>query len=305
MTLELGIRRFSILSDLIQTGNGEPRKAHFLGKKGATPVEKQDTGRRNDQPPRKQDTGRFRDLASISLGEVDEALNYFMPQLVASPTVGWIAKNYFCQLPVRQRTDHQSPVVFGRVTSSFPGDGNVQNIKQMEMLFPQPGNSPDLLSLRRSDILFQEPIYSYCVGVKMYLSGSEMADFARSENIFIEKGFAPIYATGSLDLLEVDEQNQSGLPWLNVIGSEWFASIPPSVQPEIRERLKDMLDWNKVILNYHPNRHSLEYLSLNEELDFNFGFTRHYLIAPRDTGQVLQKVEQIFGEIFMQGMGDQ
>jgi hypothetical protein len=304
MTLELGIRRFSILPDLIQTGNGEPRKAHFLGKKEATPVEKQDTGRRNNQPPKKQDTGRFRDLASISLGEVDEALNYFMPQLVASPTVGWIAKNYFCQLPVRQRTDYQAPVVFGRVTSSFPGDGNVQNIKQMEMLFPQPGNSPDLLSLRRGDILFQEPIYSYCVGVKMYLSESEMADFARSENIFIEKGFAPIYATGSLDLLEVNEQNQSGLPWLNVIGSEWFASVPGSVQPEVRERLRDLVEWNHVILNYHPRRHSLRYLSLNDELDFNYGFTKRTLVAPQDTGQALQKVEQVFEEIFMHGMGD-
>jgi hypothetical protein len=46
----------------------------------------------------------------------------------------------------------------------------------------------------------------------------------------------------------------------------------------------------------------LRYLSLNDELEFNYGFTKHYLIAPQDTGQALQKVDQIFGEIFVQGM---
>jgi hypothetical protein len=138
--------------------------------------------------------------------------------------------------------------------------------------------------------------------MKMYLSSSEIQDFSQSENIFIEKGFAPIYETGYLDLLELNEQNESSLPWLHVIGSEWFASIPDTIQPEIRERLHDLLDWNKIILNYHPRRHALRYLSLNDELEFNYGFTKHYLIAPQDTGQALQKVDQIFGEIFVQGM---
>ena len=87
-----------------------------------------------------------------------------------------------------------------------------------------------------------------------------------------------------------------------MIGSEWFASIPDSVQPEIRERLRDLADWNMLLLNYHPRRYTLHYLSLNEELDFNYGFTRHFLTAPQDTNQVLQKVDQKFAEIFMQAM---
>jgi hypothetical protein len=304
MTFEIGLRRFSLLPDFIQTGNGEPRKAHFLGKKEATPVEKQDQGRGDDNDPKQQDTGKYRKLTSITLGEVDDAMRHFMPQLVASPAEGWIARNYFCQLPVWQKDEEQSPLVFGRVRTSFPSDGNVQNIEQMEMHFPRLETRPDLLLIRRGDIHWQRPVHSYCMGVKMYLSEAEMDNFSRSENIFIEKGFAPIYETGYIDLLDVKEQNQVSLPWLNVIGSEWFASIPDSVQPEMRERLRDLADWGHVILNYHPKRYSLQYSSLNDELDFNYGFTRHYLLTPQDTNQVLQKVDENFGEIFMQGMND-
>ena len=302
MTLEIRLRRFSFLPGLIQTGNEGPRKAHFLGKKQAAQVEHQDQGQRNHNSPKKQTSGKYRPLGSLTLGEVDDALRYYLPQMVSSPFDGWIARNYFCQIPVLLRTDEQSPVVFGRVKSCFPGDGNIQNIDQMEIFFPNASAGPDLLNIRRSDILGQRPMQSYCVGVKMYLSESELDDFKRSESVFIEKGFAPVYETGYLDLLDLNGQNYSSLLWMNVIGSEWFASIPESVQPEIRERLRDMADWNMLLLNYHPKRHAFRYLSLNEELDFNYGFTRHFLMTPQETNQILHKVDQTFGEIFMQAM---
>ena len=130
-----------------------------------------------------------------------------------------------------------------------------------------------------------------------------MADFSQSENIFIEKGFAPLYENGYLDLLDVNEQNHSSLLWLHVIGSGWFASIPDSVQQEIRTHLREFVNWGHIIFNYHPRRHALRYLSLNEELDFNYGFTQHYLIAPQNTEQTLRKVEESFEEIFMRGNG--
>jgi len=133
----------------------------------------------------------------------------------------------------------------------------------------------------------------------MYLSEMELEDFRRSENIFIEKGFAPIYETGAIDLIDINEQNQSSLLWLNVVGSEWFASIPDSIQPEIRERLHALADWGNILLNYHPKRYALRYLSINEELDFNYGFTKHYLLTPQDTNQVLQMVDEKFSQIFM------
>jgi hypothetical protein len=158
------------------------------------------------------------------------------------------------------------------------------------------------LHLGEDDLSAQRPAQSYCVGLKVYVSEDEMADFAQSENIFIEKGFAPLYENGYLDLLDVNEQNQAALPWLHVIGSGWFASIPDSVQPEVREHLRNLLHWGKVIFNYHPRRHALRYLSLNEELDFNYGFTEHFLVTPQNTEQVLKKAEESFAEVFMGGI---
>jgi hypothetical protein len=102
-----------------------------------------------------------------------------------------------------------------------------------------------------------------------------------------------------LNLLDVHDQDHSPLLWLNVIGSEWFASIPDSVQPEMRQHLRELAGWDQLILNYHPKRYSLRYLSLNDELDFNYGFTNHFLITPQDTNQVLQQVDEVFGKMFM------
>lgn len=305
MALETAFRRFSLLPGFIQTGNREPRKAHWLGnKQPTTPQQDQDQPRRDDQPPQPRDTRGYRDLASLTLGEVDDAYNHFKHQLTASPVEAWIAKNYFCQLPLKRKGADRPPVVFGRVKTCYPSDGYVSNIEELEMYFPRKDAAPDLLHIRFDDISLQKPTLSYCAGVKTLLSEEEMADFSRSENIFIEKGFAPLYENGYIDLLDLNEQNHTTLPWLYVIGSGWFASIPDSVQPEVREQLRNLVRWQKNILNYHPRRYSLQYRSLNEELDFQYGFTEHYLVAPQDTEQALRKVEEGFGEMFTRGMKD-
>jgi hypothetical protein len=303
MALETALRRFTLLPRFIQTGNGEPRKAHFLGKDEATPIErKQDQGRKNDNAPKKPSTDKYRDLADITLGEVQEVYDHFKAQLVPSPAEGWIAKNYFCQLPLKRKAQDRPPVVVGRVKTCYPGDGYIDNIEELEMHFPRKDAAPDLLHIRLDDVSLQKPTYSFCVGVKLYVSEEEMADFSHSENIFLEKGFAPLYETSYMDLLDVNEQNHSALSWVHVIGSGWFAAIPDSVQPEIRQQLQNLVHWNKVIFNYHPKRYALRYRSLNDELDFNYGFTEHFLLAPQDTDQVLRKVEEGFGEIFMRGI---
>jgi hypothetical protein len=305
MALETAFRRFTLLPGFIQTGNGEPRKAHWLGdkrKQSATPQQDQDQRRQDDRPPQHRDTRGYRELTSLTLGEVEDAYNHFKSQLISSPSEAWIAKNYFCQIPLKRKGEDRPPVVFGRVKTCYPSDGYVNNIEELEMYFPQRAASPNLLHMRFDDINLQKPTQSYCIGVKAYLSEEELTDFSRSENIFLEKGFAPLYETGYIDLLDVNEQNHTTLPWLYMIGSGWFASIPDSVQPEIREQLRNLVRWGKTILNYHPRRYSLQHLSLNEELDFQYGFTEHYLIAPQDTEQALRKVEESFGEMFMQGM---
>ncbi len=304
MALETAFRQFLLLPGFIQTGNGESRdKAHWLGNKQSTsPQQDQNQHRQDDRPAQQRDRRGYRELSSLTLGEVEEAYNYFKPQLVSSPSEAWIAKNYFCQIPLKRRVEERPPVVFGRIKTCYPSDGHINNIEELEMYFPRQSAAPDLLHIHFDDISLQKPTQSYCAGVKLYVSEEEMADFSRSENIFLEKGFAPLYETGYIDLLDVNEQNQSALPWLYVIGSGWFASIPDSVQPEIREQLRNLVRWQKVIFNYHPRRYSLQVRSLNEELDFQYGFTENYLVAPQDTEQVLRKVEERFGEIFMRGI---
>ena len=304
MALETAFRRFTLLPRFIQTGNGEPRKAHYLGKDEATPLEhKQDQGGKNDNAPKKPVTSKYRDLSDITLGEVEQVYDHFKNQLVPSPAEAWIAKNYFCQLPLKRKGVNRPPVVFGRVKTCYPTDGYVNNIEEMEMYFPRRDAAPDILHVRLDDISQQKPTQSFCIGVKFYVSEEEMADFSHSENIFIERGFAPLYETSYLDLLNVNEQNHSVSFWLHVIGSGWFASIPDSVQPEVRQQLRNLVYWNKAIFNYHPKRYSLQYRSLNEELDFNYGFTKHHLVAPQDVKGALDKVEEVFGKNFMDGMG--
>ncbi len=86
MDLQFALRQFSLLPRFIQTGNGEPRKAHFLGKQEASQVEgKQDQGRKNDNPPPKTSTSKYRSIDSITIGEVEQVIVHFKPQLVPSP----------------------------------------------------------------------------------------------------------------------------------------------------------------------------------------------------------------------------
>ena len=302
MALETAFRRFGLLPGFIQTGNGEPRKAHWLGNQQSTDrqQDQKQTGHEG-RPPQRQVSRGYRSLSTITLGEVEDAYRHFSSQLVPSPAEGWIAKNYFCQLPLKRRGGEHPPLIFGRVKTVYPSDGNIHNLEEMELYFPHPNAAPDVLHIHAHDLSLGKPSQSYCVGVKFYVSPEEMADFSQSENIFLEKGFAPLYENGYLDLLDMNEQNHSALPWLHVIGSGWFASIPDSVQQEIRARLRELVHWGNILFNYHPRRHALRYLSLNEELDFNYGFTEHYLVAPQNTEQTLKKVEDSFAEMFMRG----
>src|SRR6185503_129950 len=184
MTLETAFQRLGFLPGFIQTGNGEPRKAHWLGNKQSThPQQDEKQGGHDDHSPKRPDPRGYRDLASITLGEVEDAYHAFQSQLVPSPAEAWIAKNYFCQLPIKRQGGDRPPLIFGRVKTVYPAEGYMQNVEEMEMYFPRRDAPPDVLHIHDHDVSLQKPIQSYCVGVKFYVSQEEMADFSQSENI--------------------------------------------------------------------------------------------------------------------------
>ena len=74
------------------------------------------------------------------------------------------------------------------------------------------------------------------------------------------------------------------------------------MQVEVKQQVEKLLHWNRVVLNYHPREYLLKYKSLNDELEFNPGFTDHYMFMPQDIGQTLGKMDEVFGERFLQGL---
>jgi len=170
----------------------------------------------------------------------------------------------------------------------------------MELYFPNKNKEPDTVLLRAEDILLDpaKPIQSYCMRVKFFASPEDIADFDQYGNLFLDKGFIPEFTPGYIDLLDLSEHDHDTYPWLYVIGSRWLASIPESVQPEIRERLKSLIQWNKLIFNYHPERLPTEIRSLNRELGYKAGFTDIFLVEPENPQQTTQIVSSTFEKIF-------
>ena len=284
------------------------RKIHWVGDRvPARPNKGQNQGGKQQdvQPGRNEgrETRGYRELSTITLGEVNEAQKHFASHLLPSPYPAWIATNYFCMWHLaRQRG--RPPAIFGRVRTCYPSDGYIQNIQEMEIHFPQKDRAPDIVLLHTDEISHdpQKPVQSYCVRVKFLAAPEDMADFDGDENLFLEQGLLPEFESGYIDLLELTEQKHSALPWFYVISSRWFASIPESLQPEVRSALQNLMHWDKPIFNYHPRVLSPEVRTLNDELGLNYGFTEHYLITPQDPQQTVQIVASTFEKIFSQPM---
>jgi len=304
MSLETILKRSLFSLAFIQTGNDEPRKPHWVGDKPSTPTQQGQTpgGKRGEGPKPGPDTRGYRDLASLTLGEVNHAYHFFKSQLLPSPYESWLATNSFCTLELVRKRDGRPPVVFGRVKTCYPSDGYIHNIQDMELYFPNKDRKPDTVLLRAEDILLDraKPVQSYCLRVKFFASPEDMADFDQFENLFLDKGFIPEFTTGYIDLLDMTEHDHAAYPWLYVIGSRWLASIPESVQPEIREKLKSLIQWNRLIFNYHPERLPTEIKSLNRELGYKVGFTDIFLIEPETPQQTIKIVQSTFEKIFQQ-----
>jgi hypothetical protein len=313
MTLETILKPFSLFPHFTQMGNDEPppsrmkRKIHWVGNKEAT-EQKQDTGGKQSGPgPKQKDERGYRQLASITLGEVNDAHQYYAGQILPSPYPSWLGANYFCMIPLaRKRTATRPPAVFGRVKTCYPSDGYVQNVQEMELFLPCKDRTPDVVHLRADDIHLtpNKPLQSYCMRVRFLATPEDMADFAEQDALFLGQGFLPEFSTSYIELLDINEHNHVNLPWLYVISSRWFVSIPVSVQPEIREKLTKLIHWNKLIFNYHPEeRLSREVHRLNKELGMKVGFTERFLIEPENPQQTVQIIAKTFDQMFNQPVG--
>ena len=195
--------------------------------------------------------------------------------------------------------------IFGRVKVCYPSDGYILNIQEMELFFPRMGAKPDVVHLQADDFLREQdtPAESFCARVVFLASPDDADDFSGNESLFTRRGFNLEFNPGYLDLLEINEQNQAALPRLFIIGSRWFASVPVSVQPEIREKLTKLIHWKKSLFNYHPEHLPRETRTLNRELGMKVGYSETFLIEPEDPGQTVQILSQTFDRIFQQGMG--
>lgn len=304
MALETILKSSLFLPRFIQTGNDKPRKVHWVGSKEPARENHDQGGQKNDDSPKRRNSRGYRDLATITLGEVSDGYNFFASQLTPSPFPGWIAPNYFCMIHLAQNHDDRPPAIFGRVKTCYPSDGLLQNIQEMELLIPGKASQPEVVLLRAEDILSSQnkPVQSNCIRVKFLASPEDVADFDGYENMFIEQGFCFEFNTGYIDLLDINEHNHAMLPWLFVIGSRWFASIPESVQPEIREKLTRLIHWNKLIFNYHPESANREIRTLNRELGLKAGFSDVFLFEPEDLQQTATIINESFDRIFQQGM---
>ena len=304
MSLETILKRSLFSPPFVQTGNDKPRKPHWVGDKPSTPAQQGQTpaGKRDEGPKPGPDARGYRDLGSLTLGEVNDAYHFFKSQLIPSPYESWVATDYFCMLELVRKRDGRPPAVFGRVKTCYPSDGYIHNVQDMELYFPNKNKKPDTVLLRAEDILLDpaKPIQSYCVRVKFFASPEDIADFDQYENLFLDLGFIPEFTPGYIDLLDMNEHDHAAYPWLYVIGSRWLATIPESVQPEIRERLKSLIQWNRLIFNYHPERLPTEIRSLNRELGYKAGFTDIFLIEPEDPQQTVKIVQSTFEKIFQQ-----
>lgn len=306
MTLEISLKRALLTSLFIQTGNEKPRKPHWIGDRQPVPAQPGQTpgGKQGPGPKPGRDPRGYRDLSTITLGEVQDAYHFFESQLAPSPYESWIAENYFCMLELIRQRDGRPPAVFGRVRTCYPSDGYVHNIQEMELYFPNKTGKPDTVLVHADDILLEpaRPIQSYCVRVKFFAAPEDIADFDQNGNVLLENGFGPEFSTGYIELLDMQEQDHAAYPWIYVISSRWFASSPVSLQPEIRERLKDLIQWNKLVFNYHPDNLPFEIKTLNKELGFRYGFTDIFLIEPADPIQTARVIVSTFEKLFQQPM---
>jgi len=304
MALEISLNPPLSLPRFLQIQKDEPRRdIHWVGQKRETGNRKNLDGQ--NSPSLKPDNKRtYRPLSSIKLSDVDEAQKYLASQLIPAPLPAWVGTNYFCNISLVRQRDGRPPMIFGRVKTCYPTDGYASNIQDIELQFPHKQGKPDPILLSVEDIIPPPHgiIQSYGIRAKFLASPEDKADFLPFENLFSEQGLIVEFMSEYIELLHLDEWHKDTHPWFFVVGSRWFTSIPISIQEDIRKSLRSLIGWGKLVFNYHPKWLPAEIHTLNRELDFNYGFSEQYLIAPESPQQTVYIVAVSFNRIFSQPM---
>jgi hypothetical protein len=74
------------------------------------------------------------------------------------------------------------------------------------------------------------------------------------------------------------------------------------MQEEVRSGLRKLIEWDNLLLNYHPDHTPYDVKTLNRELGFQYGYTNFVLIESRDAGQALHIIKPTFEKIFAQSI---
>lgn len=308
MAFEIVLKPPFSLPRLLRAQNDESQQEyHWLGKTREKPQKEAGSKEPGKRPSGERNEQGYRPLSSIQLGEVEDALALFGPQLIPAHTSyeNWVGRNCFCAIPLKRKRDGRPPMIFGRVKTCYPSDGYLDNVEDLELLFPRKDGAHDLVRLRKDDISLytRKPAQSFYLRVQFKASGEDAADFDGSTSLFTGNGFYPEFDSGFHDILAMDDLNQSAYPRLYVVGSRWLDSIPESVYVEIGAKLEKMLHWNKRIVNYHPGWLPKEVHTLNRALGLKYKLTRHYLTEPEDPRQTADIVTIEFNEMFGRGAG--
>ena len=302
MIFEIALRQPLLSPASIPQGNEKPRpadKAHLLGRDKIQDISGgMNQGGRNDEPNQgKFDARGARRLETITPGEIKRAVDLYKNQLVSISNATNIAINHFTMLDLEQR-DNMPAVIFGRATVCLPSDGHIQNIREMELAFPQPGKKPESVILHPRDFPPHGNIQSYSFGIKSYLADDEYDELVRFEHLFLDAGFTIQPSNDLEELIHAHELVEVPLPWFHLIGSRWFADIPDSLKDTIRSGLWKLSARETLILNYHPAHVLHTVKKLNDELEYQYRLTRFYLPNPQSPQQVLHIIRTIFDKVF-------
>ncbi|PWB73190.1 MAG: hypothetical protein C3F07_10065 [Anaerolineales bacterium] len=302
MTLEISLRPPFSIPRLFRADGDEPPKYHWAQPERKTQQGFSDQGGQSKKPqePQKPKEG-IRPLSDIDPNDVKRIRLHYEPQLVRSQLDGWIAQNHFVRVHLKSQRGRRPPEIFGRVKYCYPNDDHVHNVQEFQLFLPHKDGPPDTVHIHASDINFhaEVPVESFYLQVRLMLSTDEASEFKGREDLFWENGFAPQIADDYLELLDMDDRDHQSQPWLYVIGSRWLTTVPDERFDAILSKLREMLGWQKQILNYHPDWLPGRVKSLNRLLKLKHKLTPHYLTEPGNPQEAIDLVALLFDEMFL------